>query len=234
MATMDYSLVVQGTDEWKQLRCGDITASRAADVIAMLKKGGEKAERAHYRGEIIAERLTGVPYWHRVTPEMEWGKMQEPFARAAYELKFHVDVDQVGFVKHPRIDRFGCSPDGLVGDEGMIQIKCPTTINHVDWMRNGTVPVEHMPQMLAEMACCERAWCDFVSFDPRLPEHLQLFVVRFDRNDKWIATIESEVEHFNAEVDQVMACLPQGPQPAAKLLEMPRQDEPITDADCPF
>jgi len=227
MSAADYSLVIQGSEEWAQLRCGNVTASRAAAVIAMLQKGGEAAPRRDYRAEIICERLTGIPYPQsaQYARAVQWGKEHEADARNAYELKMGVLVDVVGYVGHPTIARFGCSPDFLVGDDGMGQIKCPDTATHIEWIRAGTVPIEHMPQMLAEMACCERAWCDFVSFDPRLPEHLQLFVVRFDRNEKWISTFEAEVEHFNAEVDQVMACLPQGPQPVAKLLEMPRPDE---------
>ncbi len=228
MSAPDYSLVVQGSEEWQQLRCGNVTASRAAAVIAMLKGNkGEAAPRRDYRTEIICERLTGIPYPQsaQYARAVQWGKEHEGEARAAYELKLGVLVDVVGFVMHPTIARFACSPDFLVGEEGMGQIKCPDTATHIDWLRAGTVPIEHMPQMLAEMSCCERDWCDFVSFDPRLPEHLQLFVVRYDRDEKLVKALEAEIEHFNAEVDQVIACLPQGPQPVAQLLEMPLRDE---------
>jgi hypothetical protein len=218
---LDYSRIVesdpaqmeQGTDEWAQARCGLVTASRSADVIAMLKNGkGEKSERAAYRSELICEILTGVPYPRFVSKEMQWGIDQEPFARAAYELQQNVLVETCGFILHPGIDRFGASPDGLVGDDGLIQIKCPNTSTHLGWMLAGTVPVEHMAQMLGEMSCTQRAWVDFVSYDPRLPLHLQLFVRRFVRDPKLIAVLEKEVEHFNAEIDGQIAALPQKPQ----------------------
>jgi hypothetical protein len=179
------------------------------------------AERANYRSEILSEILTGVPYQPYVTREMQWGIDQEPFARAAYEYKFHVDVDLVGFVMHPEILRFGCSPDGFVGEKGMVQFKCPTTTTHIGWILAGTVPLEYVPQLLAELACNpDREWIDFCSFDPRVPEHLQLFVVRYMRDARLISMIEHEVLHFNCELDQVIAALPKAPQPA-KLLEMP-------------
>lgn len=230
MSIPDYSLVVQGSEMWQQLRCGLTTASRAADVIATLKNGkGEKAERANYRTELICERLTGVPYPQFVTREMQWGLDHEDEAAAAYELQEGVLVDRCGFVIHPTIDRFGASPDRRVGDKGLLQIKCPTTRTHMEWMLAGTVPIEHIPQLLAELSCDpEREWIDFMSYDPRLPEHLQKFVKRFPRDaqaEKLISTLEGEVIHFNQEIDQVLALLPQGPQPAAKLLEMPMPDE---------
>lgn len=227
MSAPDYSLVVQGSPEWQELRCGIPTASRAADIIAMTKKG-EGAARRDYRTEIICERLTGVPYPQFVTREMQWGIDHEAEARAAYELKTGELVDQIGFVLHPTIGRFGCSPDGMVGDNGILQIKCPTTATHINWLRAGTVPIEHIPQLLAELSCTGRKWVDFVSFDPRLPEHLQLFVVRYERDErvsKLIATLEAEVEHFNAEIDQVLTTLPAAPQPIAEVLQMPRLDE---------
>ena len=227
MSVADYSLVVQGTEEWRQIRCGNATASRAADIIAMLKKGGEAANRRDYRTEIICERLTGVPYPQsaQYARAVQWGKEHEADARTAYELKMGVLVDVVGFVMHPTIERFGCSPDFLVGEDGMGQIKCPDTATHIEWIRSGTVPIEHIPQLLAELACTKRKWIDFVSYDPRLPEHLQLFVVRYDRNEKLISQLEAEVVHFNAEVDQVIACLPAAPQPIAEVLQMPTPDE---------
>jgi hypothetical protein len=221
-----YLDVQQGTPEWLQARCGLPTASRAADIIAMLKSGkGERSERRDYRAEVICEILTGNPYPRRVTPEMQWGIDHEADARVAYELQCGVLVDTCGFVLHPEVDRFGASPDGLVGDDGQIQIKCPTSATHLEYWRSGVVPIEHMPQMLAEMSCTGRDWCDFVSYDPRMPEHLQLFVKRFERNDQHIAILEKEVRHFNAEIDQVLAGLPGKPQAIAEVLEWPNADE---------
>ncbi len=216
--------VVQGSVMWQELRCGHVTASRVGDVIATVKKG-EAAARRNYRMELIYERLTGQPHPQFVSQEMQWGLDHEAEARAAYELFKGVLVDTTGFVLHPTIERFGASPDGLVGDDGLIQIKCPTTKTHLEWLLAGTIPLEHVPQMIAEMSCTGRDWCDFVSYDPRLPEHLQLFGRRYNRDDDVVAAVEKEVVHFNQELDQVLKALP-GPQPAAKLLEMPRDDEP--------
>jgi putative phage-type endonuclease len=221
---MEILRVEQGSKEWLLHRVGKVTASRCGDVIACTKKG-ESADRRNYRTELICERLTGQPYPHFVSQEMIWGRNNESFARAAYELQHDVLVETVGCIDHPKIQRFTCSVDGLVGTEGLIEIKAPATATHIAWMLGGVVPSEHMAQMLAEMACTGRAWADFVSFDCRLPAHLQLFVKRFQRDDKFIATLESEVQHFNYELDEVLAALPQQPQPIAALLEMPRRDE---------
>jgi hypothetical protein len=207
----------QGSALWQQARCGIVTASRCGDVIAMTKKG-ESAARRNYRTELICEILTGQPYPQYVSQEMQWGRDQEPFARAAYEMQRDLLVETCGFVLHPDIARFGASPDGLVGDDGLLQIKCPNTTTHLTWMLGGTVPVDHAPQMLAEMSCTGRAWCDFVSFDPRLPSHLQLFVRRFDRKDSLIASLESEVVHFNAEIAGMLRALPQAQPPAIVLV----------------
>lgn len=226
-----YLDVEQGTQEWKQARCGIVTASRSGDVCAVRKDGGERAERRDYRSEIVCEILTGQPYPQSAerARQVLWGKEQEPYARAAYELQKGILVDTCGFVLHPEIDRFGASPDGLVGpnDEtgGQLQIKCPTTGTQIEYWRTGTVPLEHMPQMLAEMACTGRDWCDFVSFDPRLPEHLQLFVRRYHRDNRMIALLEKNVDHFNKEVDEVLAGLPGKPQAIAEVLDWPKPDE---------
>ena len=212
MTPLELLNIEQGSDEWVQARVGLVTASRCGDVIDMTKKGDESAHRRDYRSELICEILTGQPYPRLITREMQWGIDQEPFARAAYEMQRDVLVETRGFVVHPDIARFGASPDGMVGDDGLIQIKCPNTSTHLRWMLAGAVPVEHMPQMLAELACTGREWCDFVSYDPRLPAHLQLFVRRFARNEQLIANLETEVVHFNAEIEQVLSALPQAPQ----------------------
>ena len=158
---------------------------------------------------------------------MEWGIEHEQFARAAYEVQADVMVETAGFVLHSTIDRFGASPDGLVGSEGLIQIKCPNTATHLSWLMSGVIPVEHMPQMLAEMSCTQRAWVDFVSYDPRLPEHLQLFVRRFARDAKLIAVLEREVENFNTQIDELLAALPQKPQGLIECLDRVANDELI-------
>lgn len=210
----------QGSELWAAARSGLVTASRCADMIAKIKKG-ESASRRNYRTELIVEILTGQPYPQYVSQEMQWGTDQEPFGRAAYEMQRDVLVETCGFVLHPMIPRFGASPDGLVGDDGMIQVKCPNTATHLGWMLAGIVPAEYAPQMFAEMACAGRQWSDFVSFDPRLPSHLQLFIRRLERDDKLIAALEAEVGKFNAEIDETLAQLPQPDvgQPIVRVLD---------------
>ena len=217
----------QRTDEWRTLRIGKVTASRICDVLAEIKKG-EAASRRNYRADIIVEILTQLPADNYVSKEMQWGIDTEPFARAAYELEQDVMVSTVGFACHPLIDRFGASPDGLVGDDGLVEIKCPNTATHIEYLLAGVVPADYQPQMLTAMACTGRRWCDFVSFDPRLPSHLQLFVRRFHRDDERIAEIERKVESFLEEVDDVLARLnspeTKGPQPAIQLMDRQAND----------
>jgi hypothetical protein len=227
MTPIELLNIEQGSDEWVQARVGLVTASRCGDVIDMTKKGDESAHRRDYRSELICEILTGQPYPRLITREMQWGIDQEPFARAAYEMQRDVLVETRGFVVHPDIARFGASPDGLVGDDGLIQIKCPNTSTHLRWMLAGTIPVEHMPQMLAELACTGREWCDFVSYDPRLPAHLQLFVRRYQRDDAMIAALETEVVNFNAQIEQVLSALPQAPQGVVLSMDQVAADEVV-------
>lgn len=197
----------QGTPEWKAARAGKVTASKVADVMAKIKTG-ESAARRDYRAQIVAEILTGTPQDDTFTNDaMRWGTEQEPFARAAYETTRGVLVDQVGLVIHPTIERGAASPDGLVNPDGLVEIKCPKTATHLSYLMAGTVPSQYQPQMLWQMACTDARWCDFVSFDPRLPEDLQLFVVRFNRDEPRIEEMEEEVERFLAEVDATLASL---------------------------
>lgn len=194
----------QRTPEWLQMRIGMVTGSRMADVMAVLaRKNGEAQCRKDYKAEIVCEILTGRASEHYVSPAMQWGIDNEVFARNAYEIEV-AEVQQVGFAIHPRVSRWGASPDGLVGADGMVQFKCPTTATHLDYIIAGTVAEEYEFQMLAEMACAERQWSDFVSFDPRLPKKLQLFVRRFERDDKRIAEMEAQVVKFLAEVDDLI------------------------------
>ena len=204
MKTADFP---QSSPEWLGARAGKVTASRISDVLAKIKSG-EAAARRDYKAQIVAEILTGTPQESGyINAEMQWGLDQEPFARGAYEVKIHVLVDQVGFVIHPTIDRAGASPDGIVGTSGMVEIKCPKSATHISYLLGGGVPSTYQPQMLWQMACAERAWNDFVSYDPRLPEHLQLFVCRLNRDDGRIREMEAEVALFLAEVDAMVAKL---------------------------
>lgn len=197
----------QGTEEWKQARAGKVTASRIPDVLAKIKSG-EAAVRRDYRAQLVAEILTGVPQDDAFfSAEMRWGVEQEPFARAAYEIQTGRDVEQVGMVLHPSIDRGAASPDGLVEFDGLLEIKCPKTATHLAYIQADVVPAQYHPQMLWQMACTGRDWCDFVSYDPRLPENLQLFFKRFQRDQARIDEIEAEVNAFLMEVMDAVTAL---------------------------
>ncbi len=196
----------QGTVAWLHEKCGNVGASRVADVMAKIKTG-EAAARRNYRAELVCELLTGEPQESYCSPEMQRGIELEPFARAAYEIRMGVMVDKTGFVVHPTIARAGASPDGLVGDDGLLEIKCPKTATHIDYLLGKVPPSDYQPQMLWQMSCTGRQWCDFLSYDPRLPEPLQCFLVRFMRDDKRIAEMEDAVIQFNREIDEVIAKL---------------------------
>lgn len=199
--------VPQGSPEWLEARAGKVTASRIADVLAKVKTG-EAAGRRDYRAQLVAEILTGRPQESGfMNDAMRWGTEQEPYARAAYECQAGVLVDQVGMVLHPSIERGAASPDGLVDPDGLVEIKCPNTATHLDYLLDGTVPAKYQPQMLWQMACTGRDWCDFVSFDPRLPEDLQLFVARFHRDQSRIDAMEAEVQVFLVEVEETVSLL---------------------------
>lgn len=194
----------QKTAEWLTLRSGRISASRLGDVIAKPKRGTEElARRRDYRMELLCERLTGRAAEHYVSRDMDHGVENEPYARAAYEISESVMVDEIGMAIHPTMDFASASPDGLVGDDGCIEIKCPRTATHLEWKMAGVVPEEHIPQMMWVMACCERKWADFISFDPRLPQRLRFFLARLHRDEKRIAEMEYEVMQFNSEVEEM-------------------------------
>ncbi|HYD33095.1 MAG TPA: YqaJ viral recombinase family protein, partial [Methylophilaceae bacterium] len=165
----------QGTLEWLKARAGMVTASRIADVVAKTKTG-ESASRANYRAQIVAERLSGQPQESYTNDAMRWGIDTEPLARSAYEAHTGDFVEQIGLVLHPEIEWAGASPDGLAGG-GLLEIKCPNTATHIDYLLNKVPPTKYRPQMAWQCACTEREWVDFVSYDPRLPEKHQLFVV---------------------------------------------------------
>jgi putative phage-type endonuclease len=196
----------QGSAEWFAIRCGKVTASRVADVIAKTKSGWG-ASRQNYMAELVAERLTGVPAGSYTNAAMMWGTDQEPNARAAYAAQTFDTIEQVGFVPHPFITMSGASPDGLVGADGMLEIKAPQTATHIETLLGGAIPAKYETQMLWQMACANREWCDFVSFDPRLPPEMQLFVKRLARDDKRIAELEEMVSDFLAELDAKVAKL---------------------------
>lgn len=192
-------MIVQGSDEWHQLRLGKVTASRVADVVAKTKSG-YSASRANYAAQLIAERLTGKPGDSFTNAAMQWGTDMEPEARRAYEFHRDTDVTEVAFVLHPTIGDSGASPDGLVDADGLVEIKCPNTATHIETLVGLTAPAKYITQMQWQMACTGRKWCDFVSYDPRLPESMRFFCVRVPRDDDLIASLEAEVITFLKEV----------------------------------
>lgn len=200
---------VQGSPEWHAARAGKVTASRMSDVLSRARdRKSEGTTRRRYKAQIIAEILTGLCQEDGFTSRpIEEGLENEPFARAAYEVAMGVEVEQVGFVLHPTIPRSGCSPDGLVGTDGMVQIKCPLAHTHIYWLLGDDVPAEHEPQMHSELDCCERSWSDFVSYCPVLPAPLNLFVKRLQRDPKRVAELRAEVSGFLKEVDVALAAL---------------------------
>jgi putative phage-type endonuclease len=191
--------IIQGSAEWKALRCGKVTASRVADVVARTKSG-PAASRANYLAQLIAERLTGTAAETYTNAAMQHGTETEPEARDAYCFYQGVTVEQVAFVPHPKIDQAGASPDGLVAGDGLVEIKCPNTATHLETLLGQAVPAKYIDQMQFQMACTGRKWCDFVSYDPRMPEHMRLFVRRVQRDDARINFLETEIAGFLLEM----------------------------------
>jgi putative phage-type endonuclease len=188
----------QRTDDWYKARLGHLTASRASDALA--KK--DSATRRNYAIQLVTERLTKLPVEGFQSAAMQWGTEQEPVARAAYEVHTGNFVEQTGFHTHPSIKWLGASPDGFAGS-GLIEIKCPNSNTHVDYLLSKEVPAKYKPQMLTQMLVTGRTWCDFVSFDPRLPEHLQLFIVRYEPKPEELTKIEADLVAFLNEVNQM-------------------------------
>lgn len=196
MSTLD---LMQGSPDWHAARLGKVTASRVADVCARTKTG-YGASRANLMAQLIAERLTGEAAETYTNVAMQWGSANEADARTAYEFASDVDVIEVGFVPHPTIAMAGASPDGFVGEDGLLEIKAPNTATHIDTLLGQAEPAKYVKQMQFQMACTGRRWCDFASFDPRMPPAMRLFVQRVERDDALIAEIEREVVSFLAEM----------------------------------
>ena len=196
----------QGTQEWLQARCGSLGASQINEALATTKSGWG-ASRENLKNRIIAERLTGIPAETFKNAAMEWGTAQEDNARKAYEAHTGVFVDEMGIAYHPALKHTHASPDGLVGDDGLIEIKCPNTTTHIETLKAKKAPSKYINQMMWQMRCTDRKWCDFVSFDPRLPSHLQLFVTRVERDEAYIADLEAKVTEFLTEVEKEIETL---------------------------
>ena len=196
----------QGSQEWKLAKCGCVGASRVADIIAKTKSG-VSASRATYMGQLIAERLTGIPMDSFKSEAMQFGTDTEAEARAAYQFEAGVLVSKTGFVPHPTIAMAGASPDGLVGDDGLLECKCPNTATHIEALLGKSTPGRYVTQMQWQMASTGRRWCDYVSFDPRMPETMRLVVQRVPRDDATISDLEREVRTFLSELDAKLAVL---------------------------
>ncbi len=199
-------MIEQGTPEWFAQRCGKVTASRVADIIAKTKTG-VAASRGNYMAQLVAERLTGQPAESFKSAAMQFGTETEPMARMAYETETGLMVSEVPMIEHPTIPMTGASPDGMVGEDGLVEIKCPNTSTHIETLLDEKVPSKYVTQMMWQMACTGRAWCDFVSFDPRMPQDMQFFIKRVPRDNEMIATLEAEVIKFLGELDELLAKL---------------------------
>jgi putative phage-type endonuclease len=193
----------QLSQAWFSARCGRVTASRISDVVARTKTGWA-ASRANYMTQLLIERLTGVKEEGYTNAAMQWGIDTESQARDAYVFMTDNDVEQVGFIDHPEIKMSGASPDGLVFDNGLIEIKCPTSATHLNTMLTGKIDKKYIDQMQWQMECTDRMWCDFVSFDPRFPEEYQIFIKTIKRDEDRISELRTGVIMFNSELDEMI------------------------------
>ena len=200
------SEILQRTPEWFELRLGKVTASRIGDLMAKTRSG-YSASRANYMAELAIQRLTGTVGQGFTSPAMQWGTEQESNARNAYSFFTDNEVNEIAFVNHPTIEQAGASPDGMVGDDGLVEIKCPNSATHLETLLTEKINNKYILQMQWQMACSGRKWCDFVSFDPRFPERWKLFIKRVKRDDKLIAEITAEVKKFLSELDETMTQL---------------------------
>lgn len=200
------NVIVQGTDEWFAARRGKVTASRVADVMARTKSGFA-ASRSNYKAELLLEILTNTTAVGFVSEAMKWGTEQEPNARALYASTIFDPVVEVGFIDHPDILGAGCSPDGLVGDDGIVEIKCPNTATFLEIFLTDNIPQKWLTQIQMQLDCTGRKWCDFVCYDPRMPEGGQIYVQRVERDEMFISTMREMIQTFikelNEEVEQV-------------------------------
>lgn len=220
----------QGTEAWKRERLGMVTASRIADVVARTKTGWA-ASRANYMAQLLAERLTGELTESYISAAMQWGIDHEAQASDAYAWYADVDPELVGFVLHPSIPMTGASPDRMVGEYGLAEIKCPNTATHIDALLGAAVDGAYIKQMMWQMACTQRRWCDFVSFDPRLPEPMRLHVVRIARDDAQIAELEAQVKDFLHELAEREAALRSRYVAPAPIAVQPAIEQPDDQAD---
>lgn len=199
-----YINLEQGSDEWKQARLGHVTASNMAEVMSKGKGTAEAVGRYKYKVRLVAERLTMTAGESYSNAAMQWGIEQEQFACIAYEAQKENFVDKIGFVLHPEIKWLGVSPDRIVGHDGLIEVKCPNTTTHLDYLFENKVPAEYYKQIQCQLWVTGRQWCDFVSYDPRLPKRNQLLIVRTERDESLIKEMEAQTLQFLAEVETLI------------------------------
>jgi len=200
-----YTDLVQGSQEWHEARCGSIGATAINDIMSTGKGSAESAGRKNYRAAKVCEILTKFTAENYVNAAMQRGIDLEPAARDVYSFVRGVDVEQVGLIKHPVLTYSHASPDGLVGDDGMIEIKVPSPANHIDYLLGRVVPSIYVKQLQWQMACSGRLWNDFVSYGPELPEEMQIFIVRMERDDAMIAEMEKAVIEFQVSIEKMIA-----------------------------
>ncbi|CAB4127070.1 phage_rel_nuc, putative phage-type endonuclease [uncultured Caudovirales phage] len=199
-----YINIEQGSDEWKLARLGHVTASNMADVMSKGKGSAEAIGRYKYKVRLVAERLTQTAAESFSNAAMEWGVEQEQFACIEYEAATNQFVDKTGFWLHPNIPYLGVSPDRLVGDKGLIEVKCPNTTTHLGYLFEGKIPTDYYKQIQCQLWVTDREWCDFVSYDPRLPKRNQLLIVRTERDESLIAEMKAETLKFLDEVENLI------------------------------
>lgn len=199
-----YINIEQGSDEWKLARLGHVTASNMADVMSKGKGSAEAIGRYKYKVRLVAERLTQTAAESYSNAAMEWGIEQEQFACIEYEAATNQFVDKTGFWLHPNIPFLGVSPDRLVGNKGLIEVKCPNTTTHLGYLFEGKIPTDYYKQIQCQLWVTDREWCDFVSYDPRLPKRNQLLIVRTERDESLIEEMKAETLKFLDEVENLI------------------------------
>lgn len=216
---METTELVQGTDEWRRARAGSLGASVVHEAVARTKTGWG-ASRANRMATLVIERLTGEPIDTFQTSAMLHGIETEPEARVAYEFYRNATVTEIGLVRHPSIAGTHASPDGLVGENGLLEIKCPQPAQHLNTLMGEAIPDKYVVQMQWQMRCCEREWTDFVSYNPAFPDPMRLFVQRVFRDDKRIGELEEMVVPFLDEVSEKVAALRKRYEPTEAELNM--------------
>ncbi|AQX28205.1 MULTISPECIES: lambda exonuclease family protein [unclassified Bartonella] len=195
----------QRTAEWFQAHLGKVTTSNIYNLLNKTAKGLPTSKYEEYKIKLMTERLVGEISHSYTTSAMQRGIEYEEDALKEYAFIYDTEVTQCGFIQHPTIQMVGASSDGFVGENGLVEIKCPRSVNHLRFWITEKIKPEYLAQMHFQMACTGRQWCDFVSYDPRFSgqsAHLRLKVQRIHRNDEQIEAINQAVETFLEEIEQ--------------------------------